>query len=131
MKRREAVTQKSRYGYVLLASSCFLLLIPSGQRHVSGAAAQEQDHAGLHAFYEALAPYADACWNHGSWGRRGTSLHGKDGSAFPNAEAAVILLPTDRSFVACHPEASMGEFLSINTSRSDSLQSMLTLVVGR
>ena len=50
--------------------------------------------------YEALVPYADACWAHGQRGR-GSPAAG-------NGEAAAILLPTDRSFVACHPDGSMG-----------------------
>ena len=51
--------------------------------------------------YEALVPYADACWAHGHR-ERGTQ-------AGSSSDAAAILLPTDRSFVACHPDASMGK----------------------
>jgi len=66
-------------GYGLLAAWYLVLVLPLG----SGDGA-----------YEALAPYADACW-----------AHRQPGSGF---DVAVILLPTDRSFVACHPDASMG-----------------------
>lgn len=89
---------------LLVAVGCFLLAIPAGQRHGGGGVAAQ----GPDAVREALAPYADACWHHGGW-RRGTSLHEEKDSAFEDGEAAVILLPTDRSFVACHPEASLGE----------------------
>jgi hypothetical protein len=62
----------------------------------SGGGKWSESHAAGRAAFRALAPHADACWR----GQTGADGAGGGVLALARSDAAVILLPTDRSFVA-------------------------------
>ena len=80
----------------LLAAVVLECMHVSAGGGVGGDSKWSESHAAGRAAFRALSPHADACWR-GEWGADGA---GGGVLALTHSDAAVILLPTDRSFVA-------------------------------
>jgi hypothetical protein len=83
-------------GLPLLAAVVLACLPVAAGGGVDSGGKWSESYAAGQAVFRALSPHADACWR-GEWGGDG---HGGGVLALARSDAAVILLPTDRSFVA-------------------------------
>lgn len=94
---------------VYLAGVLFLLSAPGAvaEGDAGAGSAGSGNRGRARATFKALVPYADACWA-ATWGERAAAEGGGGGEVLiSDSDSAVILLPTHRSFVACHPDAAM------------------------